>query len=164
MEHAIVQQTRFSEVAIPEKISRANEMSKTKTKRDTKTMGDISELRVMTKLIELGYRVALPYGENHRYDIVADDGEKLFRVQVKTGKLRNGVIRYACSTSHYHRGESSRPYFGQIDLLGVFCPGTDAVYLLPADELTATVAHLRVDPTKNGMKKTIRWAHQFELK
>ena len=42
-------------------------------------------------LIEAGYAVSKPFGENQRYDLVIDDGETLARVQVKTGRLRNGV-------------------------------------------------------------------------
>jgi hypothetical protein len=134
-----------------------------KAKRDTKHIGDISEARVLAKLVEAGYEVWLPFGENHRYDLVIDDGERLFRVQVKTGRLRGGAILYNCSSSHAHRKGGSRPYFGEIDYLAVYCPETQKVYLLPEQELTATKAHLRVAPTRNKMAKTIRWASLFEL-
>jgi len=66
-------------------------------------------------------------------------------------------------STHAHRGGEPRPYFGDIDLLAVYCPETRKVYLLPESELVATAAHLRVQPTKNGMKRRIRRAHQFEL-
>jgi hypothetical protein len=133
------------------------------TKRDTKRIGDISEAHVITAFTKLGYRVLVPLGENQRYDLVVDDGKKLLRVQVKTGRVRDGVIKYSCSSSHAHRGSATRPYFGEIDFLAVYCPQTDKVYILPEQELTATAAHLRVLPTRNNMKKTIRWASDFEL-
>jgi hypothetical protein len=133
------------------------------TKRDTKRIGDISEAQVITAFTKLGYHVLLPLGENHRYDLVVDDGKHLFRIQVKTGRVRGGVIKYHCSSSHAHRGGTARPYFGEIDYLAVYCPETEKVYILPEKELTATNAHLRVLPTLNNMKKTIRWASDFEL-
>ena len=105
----------------------------------------------------------LPLGENHRYDLIIDDGRALSRVQIKTGRLRGGVIIYSCSSSHAHRGGTARPYFGQIEYLAVYCPDTNKVYLLPEKELTATKAHLRVAPSRNNMVKTIRWAGQYEL-
>lgn len=132
-------------------------------KRDTKRIGDISEARVLLALTEAGYRVSKPFGENCRYDLVADDGERLLRIQVKTGRLRGGVIAFNCYSSHAHRGGKMRPYFGQIEFLAVYCPQLKKVYLLPEEELTASVAHLRVSPTRNNMEKTIRWAHRFEL-
>ncbi|HTD36916.1 MAG TPA: group I intron-associated PD-(D/E)XK endonuclease [Candidatus Limnocylindrales bacterium] len=134
-------------------------------KRNTKRVGDISEAHVIAAFAKLGYHVLLPFGENHRYDLVVDDGERLFRVQVKTGRLRRDgtVIEYSCSSSHAHRGGASRPYFGEIDYLAVYCPGTQKVYLLPEKELTATRAHLRLSPPRNNMSKSIRWASRYEL-
>ncbi len=133
------------------------------TKRNTKKIGDISEAHVILAFRKLGYDVLLPFGENHRYDLVVDDGEKLSRVQVKTGRLRGDVISYSCSSSHAHRGGKARPYFGQIEYLAVYCPGTGKVYVLPEKELTATRAHLRLSPPRNNMVKSIRWARDFEL-
>lgn len=132
-------------------------------KRNTKKIGDISELHAIVALTKLGYKVLLPFGENQRYDFVIDDGETFSRVQVKTGQLRGDVILYSCSSSHAHRGGTTRPYFGQIEYLAVYCPGTEKVYLLPEKELTATRAHLRLSPPRNNMVKTIRWASDFEL-
>jgi hypothetical protein len=132
-------------------------------KRNTKAKGVISELAVMEKLASKGLLLSIPFGENQRYDLLADDGERVLRVQVKTGRLRNGVVKYACCSAHYHRGAKDQPYFGQVDLLAVFCPDNDTVYVLPESELVATSAHLRIDPPKNNMRKTIRWARDFEL-
>lgn len=134
-----------------------------KPKRDTKRVGDRSEAKVLAALIDAGYDVSVPFGENQRYDLIIDDGSALFRVQVKTGRLRDGVIIYNCSSSHAHRGGVSRPYFGQIEYLAVYCPDTGKVYMLPEEELTSTNAHLRVSPARNNMVKTIRWASRFEL-
>jgi hypothetical protein len=132
-------------------------------KRDTKRTGDISELRVITALTEAGYRVSVPFGENHRYDLIIDDGLRLSRVQVKTGRLRGGAIKFNCYSSHAHRSGGPRPYFGQIEYLAVYCPQTKKVYMLPEEELTASEAHLRVSPPRNNMAKAIRWAARFEL-
>ena len=132
-------------------------------KRNTKLVGDISEARVIVALTEAGYLVSKPFGENARYDLIADDGERLHRVQVKTGRVRAGVIVVSCASSHAHRGGGMRPYFGQIEYLAVYCPQNEKVYLLPEQELTASVAHLRLLPTRNNMAKMIRWAARFEL-
>jgi len=134
-----------------------------RSKRNTKLVGDISEARVIVALTEAGYLVSKPFGENARYDLIADDGERLYRVQVKTGRVRGGVIVFNCYSSHAHRGGRMRPYFGQIEYLAVYCPQTRKVYLLPEQELTASVAHLRLSPTRNNMAKMIRWASKFEL-
>jgi hypothetical protein len=140
--------------------------SSRKPGRDTKAVGDLSELMVITALVRHGYLVSIPFGENHRYDVIADDGERLLRIQVKTGRLRGGIINFMCSSSHQHRRSgptASRPYFGEIEFLAVFCPGTGKVYLLPESELVATKGHLRIAPCLNRQVRNIRWAAEYEL-
>ncbi|MBV8299489.1 MAG: hypothetical protein JO083_08090 [Candidatus Eremiobacteraeota bacterium] len=134
-------------------------------KRNTKLKGDVSELRVAAALIEAGYAVSKPFGENQRYDLVIDDGERLQRVQVKTGRIRGGVVLFSCCSTHGHRRTQlmTRPYTGQIDLLAVFCPDNEKVYLVPEAELTRSKSHLRLVPPRNNMVKTIKWAAQYEL-
>lgn len=136
-------------------------------KRNTKRIGDLSELMVMAALARNGYLVSVPLGENHRYDILADDGERILRVQVKTGRIRNGSIVVYCYSTHRERGYGKfiqRPYFGEIDLLAVYEPTTQKVYLLAEDQLVATAAHLRLDPTVNRQGRRIRWAADYELR
>lgn len=84
--------------------------------RDTKSVGDLSELIVALELARAGYSVSMPLGENQRYDLIIDDGDKLSRVQVKTGRLRRGAILFNTYSSHCHRkGVACRPYTDQID-------------------------------------------------
>ena len=154
----LIQSALFTASAVQNEVSHAPD----RVKRDTKSVGDRSEAIVLAELVKRGYLVSIPFGENQRYDLIIDDGDKLSRVQVKTGRLRGGVIVYNCSSSHAHRGGASRPYFGEIEYLAVYCPDTKKVYMLPEKELTATNAHLRVSPARNNIK-TIRWAARFEL-
>jgi hypothetical protein len=65
------------------------------TKRDTKSTGDRSEIEVTCALVRAGYDVFTPLvGENCRYDLIVDDGDRLLKVQIKTGRLRKGAIAF----------------------------------------------------------------------
>jgi hypothetical protein len=151
----------------PDSDSSAASLSATpKQKRNTKSIGDLSEVMVIAALVQHGYLVSIPFGENHRYDVIADDGLQLLRIQVKTGRLRGGAINFRCSSSHQHRRSgptASRPYFGQVEYLAVFCPQNGKVYLVPESELVATKGHLRVAPCLNRQARKIRWAAEYEL-
>lgn len=46
--------------------------------------GSPAEILTMAKLLELGWTVSLPYGAKARYDLLADTGKTLYRIQVKT--------------------------------------------------------------------------------
>ena len=41
----------------------------------------------MQKFVELGYIVSVPYGNNSRYDLLVDNGRKIWKIQCKTAKL-----------------------------------------------------------------------------
>ncbi|HEX3550133.1 MAG TPA: group I intron-associated PD-(D/E)XK endonuclease [Candidatus Elarobacter sp.] len=134
-------------------------------KRDTKTKGDLSELYVALAFAAKGFLMSKPIGENSRYDFIADDGEKLLRVQVKTGRIRGAVLMFSCCSTHGHRRSAvkSRSNQGQIELLAVYCPDNGKVYIVPEAEMTRTHMYLRLAPPRNNMVKTIRWAAQYEL-
>jgi hypothetical protein len=132
-----------------------------------KAVGDRSQLAVMLAFEDAGYGVFMPFGENTRYDLIIDDGERLSRIQCKTGRLRLGAVRFAvCSCYGHHRnpGESRRDYRGQIDFFAVYCPETKGVYLVPIEDVPLkSQATLRVEPTRNGQKRNIRPAADYEI-
>ena len=132
-----------------------------------KDIGDRTTLAVMLALREAGYCISVPFGENTRYDLVVDDGHRLLRVQCKTGRLRNGAIRFpTCSTYLHHKRPRTtrRSYFGEVDCFAVRCPETKGVYLVPIEHISATrEGALRVEPTRNGQRKGVRYAAPFEV-
>jgi hypothetical protein len=133
--------------------------------RDTKSIGDLSEILFAGKLVLAGYRVAVPLGENQRYDLIIEKNEVMSRVQVKTGRVRSGVVRFNCYSSHAHRnGPSTRPYTGEVDFFGIYCRELDAAYLVPIADLARLGGSLRLHPTKNGQERHIRWGRKYQLR
>ena len=128
-------------------------------------VGQRSEAAIIAELVKRGYRILMPYGVNHRYDLVIDAGDRFLRAQCKTGRLRRGVIEFATrSTRANMRRVVHTPYDAdQIDLFLVYCPGTNRVYAVGVDEVGSGSGFLRVDPTANGQPKRIRWAADHEL-
>jgi PD-(D/E)XK endonuclease len=131
-----------------------------------KDVGDRTTLAVMLALRERGYGVAVPFGENTRYDLVLDDGTQLMRVQCKTGRLRFGAVEFATASSYAHHPNekpTQRHYRGQVDSFAVYCRATAGVYLIPIGDLPLDRAYLRVDPPRNGQRRRIRYAADYEI-
>ena len=135
-----------------------------------KRVGDVTTAAVLMRLIDLYGTVLLPFGENQRYDLVVEIDERLVRVQCKTGRLRDGVIKFnACSSSYHHPGRDrtsgyNHSYKGQAEFFGVYCPQIDAVFLVPVDNVGVRLGTLRVAPTANSQQRGIRWASDYELR
>ena len=144
-------------------------MSYPKGAAHPKLVGDRTTAMVLARLLEVYEVVLLPFGENQRYDLLVDTGSTFVRVQCKTGRLRNGVIRFnACSSTYHHPNRSpcqfyKKAYHGQADTFGVYCPDNDAVYLVPVSHIGKRAGSLRVDRTLNNQSQGVRWAEDYEF-
>ena len=132
-----------------------------------KVVGDKTTLAVMAALYEAGYDLYTPFGENTRVDLIVEKGGELLRVQIKSGRLREGTVRFACCSTYGHHSAPAlvrRSYHGEVDAFGVYCPETRRVYLVPIAELdNKNKAWLRVEAPKNNQRDRIRWAADYEI-
>jgi hypothetical protein len=146
-------------------------MATLKPELNPKAIGERSEAMITAKLLEVGYYVYTPFGDNLRCDLIIEDGDGKFRcIQCKTGWVEhNGAyIAFKTASSYYHTraGRTShgrRDYRGQIDYFAVYCPDTEKVYLISVDDVVTANAMLRLLPTKNNQEKGVRWAKDYEL-
>jgi hypothetical protein len=130
---------------------------------NTKGKGDITELKVLLKLLEHELNVSVPHGDNTRYDLVFEKNNKFYRVQCKTGRMRNGVVMFKCSTHHPRDYTKVSFYNDDVDYFGVYCFENDKVYLIPIEFIGRSEFSLRTRSTKNNQNEKIIWAMWFEI-
>jgi len=131
--------------------------------RNTKEIGDTAVAGVLAKLLKKGYAILLPFGDSQRYDLVLDKNGQFFRVQCKSGRVRNGCIRFNSSSTQWYKGHRRKNYKGQVDYFGVYCPDLDKTYLIPVNVVGETQGILRITKPKNNQAKYIRWCNAFEI-
>jgi PD-(D/E)XK endonuclease len=129
----------------------------------TNSIGEKSQAAILAEIVKNGYTVLLPFGEARRYDMVFEKSNIFFRVQCKTGRYMNGVIRFnTCSVNWWNK--TRKKYTSEeIDYFAVYCQYTEKVYLIPVEEVAANEGYLRVEPTANNQEKGIRWAQDYEI-
>lgn len=72
--------------------------------QNSKSKGDISEAKCLTRFLEKGWRVYLPFGDNARCDMIVERSEGILeKVQVKTARMKGSFIEAAASSSSLHR-------------------------------------------------------------
>lgn len=120
--------------------------------------GNISESVVLTRYLKAGFMVSVPFGVGVPYDMVVDSGTALFRVQVKTGRLRNGVIEFETRRT---RSRTIRSGYGanEVDYFVIYCPELEEVYAMKAME--GVFGKLRVTPTGNNQQMFVKWAEDY---
>ena len=75
-----------------------------------KMKGDLAELKVATDLLERGYKIAIPYGEDWDFDLIFSRGDDagLERIQVKYTTSNGEFIPVRCKSHSLTNGKIKR--------------------------------------------------------
>jgi hypothetical protein len=133
---------------------------------NTSRRGDETEAAVLWALMRQGLSVSVPFGDNDRYDLIADDGNELYRIQCKTGSRVNGTVRFKLYSSTVSGGERVDTEYSadEIDAYAVHAPELETVYWVDVSETGTGEMRLRVDdPHPKAPTSKINWATEFEL-
>lgn len=126
-------------------------------------IGSVSVAQVLAALARDGKNVLVPFGDYSRYDLALDD-DGLKKIQVKTGRLDDGVVIFLTSSKATNKlhGNRWQSYEG-IDYFGVYCPQNGKCYLVPFSLAGKGTCSLRLVPTKGTREYNVRWADDFEI-
>jgi PD-(D/E)XK endonuclease len=99
----------------------------------TKRRGEVSELAFFYKAASLGFGVAKPWGDSERYDFILDSGQRLWRVQVKSGCHH----RKRCYDLHGRCGNQEKTQYTsqEIDIFVAYLVPIDVWYVIPVEKI-----------------------------
>lgn len=133
---------------------------------NNKSKGQISEARALYEFQKYGIPVCIPWGDNERYDLIAEFDNKFNRIQVKTcNEEQNGsIICYARSSTNHTTNKNLIDYQEQVDYF-VFVNHTyDLIAIVPIEEIgESKQIRLRVEPTKNNQIKGTRFFKDYSF-
>lgn len=136
---------------------------------DTKIKGNTTEMECMLAFMKLGYQVSIPFGEDSRYDFIADINDKLYKIQCKTSSeiidndetvlaIKFKTVRQSGSkATNWTRTKYEK---NEIDYFATSYQGK--CYLVPLAECSNEKT-LRIVPPKNGQIKGISFLKNYEL-
>jgi PD-(D/E)XK endonuclease len=136
-----------------------------KRRNTPKRLGEIYEVEIALRLLRAGLPVFRPIGETPRCDLIFENSQgALKKVQVKTGRKRDGVITFNAFSTGSDKQHTRRLYVGEVDFFAVYCPDNGESYLIAADEVgTMRQISLRCDQPRNQQGAGVRWAGQYLL-
>ena len=124
---------------------------------EKKQKGILTELQCLEAFSQYGFNVSIPYGENSRYDFIADINGHLLRIQVKTShgfvNEDNIIQSFEFSTRSTRvnaNGTYSHGY--NLDEIDYFATYWDKqVYLVPVSECSADkTLHLKKEKVRSN--------------
>lgn len=124
--------------------------------RQSKQIGNLTELQSITRFVELGISVSIPYGDSEKYDYIIDVNGRLYRIQCKHANVHcneNGDAEYftikTCWQSGYTKNNQSRRHTyskEDCDFIVTYYNGKN--YFIMLDECS-TLKTIRILPPKN---------------
>ncbi|MFC7166794.1 group I intron-associated PD-(D/E)XK endonuclease [Halospeciosus flavus] len=131
--------------------------------KNSKDRGDETEVRVLHELVANGHQVSIPFGDNSKYDLVVDDGDRFYRIQCKTGWVADeGVLQFNTHSQTTRDGAYHETgYEGEIDAFVVRYPEEDTLYWIPIADATSRKMRLRFDAEIDH--PSINWAADYEF-
>ena len=131
---------------------------------DKKQKGNLTELLCISEFYKLGYTVCIPYGENNRYDFIADIDGKLIRIQVKTSKsFDNGrSYNFSCQSSRTNGKRCVNKKYTESEI-DYFCTMIeDVCCLIPINECS-TKKTIRVQESLNNQTTHLNMVDDYKL-
>lgn len=123
-------------------------------------------MKVAADLLDRGCQLSIPFGEDCDYDLIADAGSVLHRIQVKYTESNGQVILVRCRSHSLTKGKirQTKHYTAEtIDWIAVYDRTTDRCYYCPASELGEGRCELslRLVAARNGQRIGIRRAEDY---
>src|SRR5215208_7173649 len=125
--------------------------------------GAIAEAAITAAAVEPGLVVLRPFPEGRRYDLVIDNGERLLRVQCKSGRLKGSVIVVVLATCR-HTYVRTKYTAEDVDGIAIYCHELKQYYYLPIEAVAGRSAiRLRIGPAANNQETAINYAAQYQF-
>jgi len=119
--------------------------------------GILTESKVKTRFIELGYTVLEPQIDR-RYDIAVEDEGNFNRIQIKSSKYENGKIQISF---RWGNGKQGKYRYESVDYFATWNSKTDKTYIVPNKDRRSI--SLRVENPKTNQVKNINYAKKYRL-
>lgn len=128
----------------------------------TKLKGDIAEAKVLAYLVENGYKVFLPWGEDNRFDLLCEINGEYKRIQIKYVSPKNDCLEIPLRSAN--NWSTIRYSSMNVDYIAAYNPENDKIYFIPLGMFNnIATLKLRFAKTKNKQLKNVRWASDYEL-
>jgi hypothetical protein len=113
-----------------------------------KQKGEITEQIIICEFLKLGIPVSKPIGDNQPYDLIIDLHGKLLKVQSRTGRLRNNIVKFNALS---YRVNTKCVYMkdnrDKFDLFVVYCPDNQQTYIIESNKIITNVGRFYLGET-----------------
>lgn len=124
---------------------------------NTTRVGKIGEAEVIKRAIEKGFNISIPFQEDISYDLVLDDGQELYRVQVKTINSNGRRIKINLKSSN----NWSVKHYNENDIDFILGVDLTTNKIIKVDDFSQHSITVRIKQAKNNQSKNINQIEDY---
>ena len=97
--------------------------------------GQIIELKVQEELLRYGFDISIPSYNASKYDLIADTGQELLKIQIKKSISNSkSSFSFSCTTQNVKSSTGAKHKYTKEEIDYFATVWKDKVYLIPVDE------------------------------
>ena len=133
--------------------------------RNTSAIGNIGQVKTLSKFVELGVPVFTPFGEGYTADLIADFNGKLNRIQVKTTESLhdNSYMFWRITRQDGYHGDKKKYTKEEVDYFALYCVETDILCLVPIENAQTYDVTIRLDSYEGTRSKVMKFVSQYKF-
>lgn len=137
------------------------------SRAENKIKGNIGESAILFEFVKRQIPVSIPYGDNERYDLIAEFNGKLNRIQVKYCDHSSGTkdgISCPCASSMNHTAtrEGWEGYQNDVDYFAYYFPRYNYCCLVPI-EYVGTRKSITMNFSEEKPTSAANWYKDFSF-
>lgn len=134
---------------------------------NSKDKGNIGESIVLAEFVKRGIQVSIPFGDNARYDLIAEFNGKLNKIQVKycNQLSTTGSVSCPCASSTNHTtNKHLSTYENDVDYICFYLACWDIVTIVPIEQIgTKKTISFRLDKPKTTNQFNINLVEDYSF-
>ena len=134
---------------------------------NSKAKGNIGEGVVLSEFVKRGIQVSIPFGDNARYDLIAEFNGKLNKIQVKYGNEINeagSIICNCISSTNHTTNKHYTTYENDIDYFAFYLVPLDRTILVPIEDIgTKKRLAVRIEKSKNNRSDKAAYIDDYSI-
>lgn len=126
---------------------------------NTKDKGNIGEAIILSEFVKRNIQVSIPFGDNARYDLIAEFNNKLNKIQIKYCSKLTGSNSILCKCSSSINHES---YKNDVDYICCYLKPWDTSIIIPIEDIgNNKFFNIRKDIPKNKQNKNVHYLNDY---
>lgn len=132
----------------------------------SKEKGNIGEAIVLAEFVKRGVQCSIPFGDTARYDLIAEFGGRLNKIQIKYCNqiTENNSVTCPCASSTNHTtNKHYTTYENDVDYIACYVVPMDRCILVPIKEIGKQKSiTIRLAPPNNN-QKNVRYIEDYSF-